>query len=150
MSSTASLVRQKYRCLGRLVNRLPETTKKGSLGPEDGWKQLRQSFREPLKDGESLDSRLQQADDKASFLRMITPSTANTNKNCNSSSKAGRWVYKDGKQIPLEGNAPVRDKNGRVISNWDGKNLDPCSVKQHNYQLKRMGFRDNAHAKGIF
>lgn len=31
-----------------------------------------------------------------------------------------------------------------------GNNLDPDSVSRHYHGLRRMGFRDNAHAKGIF
>ena len=139
-SSAASLVRQKYRSLGRLVNRLPEGST-SSLDSEESWNQLRVAFREPLGNDESVDDRIKKADDKLAFLRMITPKAA-------SDGNSGRWIYKNGKRV--EGSGQVRDKNGRVISNWDGKNLDPDSVKQHNYQLKRMGFRNNDHAKGIF
>jgi hypothetical protein len=147
-SAAASLVRQKYRSLGRLVNRLPEATTGSSSQsapcPEKSLEQLRTAFREPLKDDETIDDRIQQADAKLSFLKMITPKPLKE-------SNSGRWVYKNGKR--LEGNAentPRVDKNGRVHTNWDGKNLDPDSVKQHNYQLKRMGFQNNSHAKGIF
>mmetsp|Transcript_29484 Transcript_29484/g.63213 ORF Transcript_29484/g.63213 Transcript_29484/m.63213 type:complete len:142 (-) Transcript_29484:1532-1957(-) len=139
-SSAASLVRQKYRSLGRLVNRLPEGST-SSLDSEESWNQLRVAFREPLGNDESVDDRIKKADDKLAFLRMITPKAV-------SDGNSGRWIYKNGKRV--EGSGQVRDKNGRVISNWDGKNLDPDSVKQHNYQLKRMGFRNNDHAKGIF
>jgi len=34
-------------------------------------------------------------------------------------------------------------KKGTTVSNWDGKNLDPCSVKRHNSQLRRAGFMNN-------
>lgn len=34
-------------------------------------------------------------------------------------------------------------KKGTIVSNWDGKNLDPCSVKRHNSQLRRAGFMNN-------
>jgi len=44
----------------------------------------------------------------------------------------------------------LRGPDGRVISNWNGKNMDPCSVNIHKGQLKRMGFQNNLHAKGIF
>lgn len=143
MSSTASRVRQTYRSLGRLVNRLPEPkgSSSSSVCPEESWKQLRTAFREPLRADESVEDRIKKADERLSFLRMITPKSLKD-------SSSGRWVYKNGKR--LDSHAPVRDKNGRVVSNWDGKNLDPDNVKQHNYQLKRMGFRNNAHAKGVF
>jgi hypothetical protein len=148
-SSAASLVRQKYRSLGRLVNRLPEAATTGSsssqssLCPEKSWEELRAAFREPLKADETADDRIKQADAKLSFLRMITPKPLKE-------SNSGRWVYKNGKRVEGNDNAPRVDKNGKVHTNWDGKNLDPDNVKQHNYQLKRMGFRNNSHAKGYF
>jgi len=148
-SAKTNLVFQKYRALGRLINRLPEPTgsSSSSICPDKAWDDLRTAFRKPVASEETLEARLKQADDRASFLRMVTPKS-NSSSSSSSSSGGGRWVYRNGRAV--QGNAPVRDKNGRVISNWDGKNMDPDSVKQHNYQLKRMGFRNNAHAKGIF
>jgi hypothetical protein len=129
-------VRQKYRDLAKLVKRLPDN----SL--EKGWQELRISFRKPLEAGESLDARLKAANDRMSFLRIITPKEKTSN-------QSGTWVYKDGKR--LEGqSATSRDSNGKVHSNWNGKNMDPCSVKTHKQQLKRAGFLNNSHAKGIF
>lgn len=133
-------VRQKYREIARLVQRLPEQKL------ETSWKELRRSFRQPLAAGESVDARLKSADERISFLRMITPKAG---AEVTSSGKGGRWVYKNGERLENV-NGTLRDTNGRVVSNWDGKNLDPCSVKIHNGQLKRMGFVNNAHAKGIF
>lgn len=60
-----------------------------------------------------------------------------------------RWVYTKDGAIQVEGKGTVRD-GGRVLSNWDGQNMDPCSVSKHNGQLKRMGFLNNLHAKGLF
>lgn len=136
MTSTITQVRQKYRSLVRLVNKLPESQL------QQGLEELRSSFRLPLGQDESLDKRLEDADKRESFLRMITPKEKSSN-------QSGVWVYKDGKR--LEGHASTRmDANGKVHSNWDGKNLDPCSVKRHNQQLKRAGFVNNSHAKGYF
>jgi len=129
-------LRQKYREIARLVQRLPEKQL------DQSWKELRQSFRKPLAEGESIDSRLKAADDRMSFLRMITPKER-------SASLGGKWVYKDGELLENQ-DGTLRDSNGHVISNWDGKNLDPESIKRHNYQLKRAGFVNNAHAKGFF
>ena len=42
------------------------------------------------------------------------------------------------------------DKKGRVVTNWHGKNLDPESVSRHKHTLKRAGFMNNRHAKGVF
>mmetsp|Transcript_88091 Transcript_88091/g.132012 ORF Transcript_88091/g.132012 Transcript_88091/m.132012 type:complete len:135 (-) Transcript_88091:66-470(-) len=134
MASSAAV--QRYRSLAKLVRKLPK-------GQENGWNELRSTFRKPLATGESLDERLKAADDRIAFLKMITP------KERSSSSSGGRWIYKDGKRVDVS-EATVRDANGKVISNWDGRNLDPCSVKRHNHQLKRAGFANNAHAKGFF
>jgi hypothetical protein len=41
-------------------------------------------------------------------------------------------------------------KQSKAYSNWNGKNMDPDSLKKHNQLLNRAGFRDNNHAKGIF
>jgi hypothetical protein len=129
-------IRQKYRSLAKLVKKLPEKDS------EKSWQELRTSFRTPLSEEEgALEKRLANADSRESFLKMITPH--------HNPAKGGRWVYKDGKQV--KGQAGTRtDSNGNVHTNWDGKNLDPCSVKQHNQQLKRAGFLNNSHAKGYF
>ena len=63
--------------------------------------------------------------------------------------RGGRWIYRNGERLEVS-EGTVRDSKGRVVSNWDGKNLDPEQVKRHNHHLKRLGFRNNAHAKGIF
>jgi hypothetical protein len=128
---------QRFRSLAKLVQKLPK-------GQENGWKELRSTFRKPLAAGESLDERLKSADDRIAFLKMITPKES-----ASSSSTGGRWIYKDGKRVDVS-EATTRDANGKVISNWDGKNLDPCSVSRHKQQLKRIGFANNTHAKGFF
>ncbi|CAJ1969480.1 unnamed protein product [Cylindrotheca closterium] len=128
-------IRQKYRSLNKLVKKLPENDMEKSLH------ELRTSFRKALGETESVETRLQDADNRISFLQMITPK--------DKPAKGGTWVYKDGKRI--EGGSGTRfDANGNVHSNWDGKNLDPCSVKRHNQQLNRVGFLNNQHAKGYF
>mmetsp|Transcript_8465 Transcript_8465/g.22906 ORF Transcript_8465/g.22906 Transcript_8465/m.22906 type:complete len:141 (-) Transcript_8465:154-576(-) len=135
--TAASTVRQSYRMLAQLIRRLPNESHQ-----RQGMQELRSKFRKPLQDGETIDLRLQEATDRASYLRIMTPKDRKT-------SSGGRWIYKDGKRLEASG-GKVRDAKGKVISNWDGKNLDPDHVKQHNYQLKRAGFRNNAHAKGFF
>jgi hypothetical protein len=122
--------------LAQLVKRLPEKSQ------VMGWNDLRHGFRSPLAGGESVEDRLRKADERLSFLRMVTPKDSSIN-------QSGKWIYKDGKRV--EGHeATKRDGNGRVVSNWDGKNLDPDSVKLHTKQLNRAGFLNNSHAKGIF
>ena len=68
-----------------------------------------------------------------------------------------------------------RSRKGNVVSNWDGSNLDPESVSRHKHQVRasraapalristradhrraraeqlgRVGFQNNAHAKGPY
>ncbi|VEU33342.1 unnamed protein product [Pseudo-nitzschia multistriata] len=150
--TTEALVRQSYRSLLRLVHRLPEASSPASLSPEESLRSLRSAFRTPLAPGESVGDRLEEAESKRSFLKMVTPRErpSSSRRTEEGASPSRVWVYRNGERLERDGASRVRDKNGRVVSNWDGKNLDPDSVKQHNYQLKRMGFRNNAHAKGIF
>eukprot|EP00934_Nitzschia_sp_Nitz4_P009333 Nitzschia sp. Nitz4//scaffold166_size90379//65337//65756//NITZ4_005066-RA/size90379-processed-gene-0.63-mRNA-1//-1//CDS//3329538223//9323//frame0 len=136
------LIRQKYKEILSLVKLLPEK-QQGS-----GWTELRGGFRKPLASGETLESRLQDADRRLSFLRMITPKDKASSTSA-STMRGGTWVYKDGQRLENK-SGTLRDANGRVVSNWDGKNLDPCSVKRHQQQLRRAGFVNNAHAKGFF
>lgn len=58
-----------------------------------------------------------------------------------------RLVYKNG-EGRIDGEAEARDR--ARYTNWNGGNLDPDSVARHQHSLNRAGFRDNAHAKGIF
>ncbi|KAL3934937.1 MAG: hypothetical protein SGARI_003173, partial [Bacillariaceae sp.] len=138
-NGSAVLVRRKYRSLARLVNRLPEDK------ADESWKELRSAFRSPLAAQETVDQRLKRADERITFLKMITPKPASQELG-----KGGRWVYRDGKVVKGASSGTKRDQNGKVISNWDGKNMDPENVKRHNQHLKRLGYRNNAHAKGIF
>lgn len=180
VASSAMTIRQKYRQLGRLVQRLQPESKR-----EQSWQELRDGFRRPLlqqqqqqqheqkdkeaavgggKEEELLEQRLKLADERISFLKMITPKRRSNSNNFSDDDDAstatgtttttsfggGKWIYKNGQRLENI-NGTLRDQNERhVISNWDGKNMDPDSVKRHNHHLKRLGFRNNAHAKGIF
>jgi hypothetical protein len=137
-SDDSVVLRGRYRSLARLVNRLPESRS------EESWEELRTSFRATMTKEETIEQRLKKADERITFLKMITPKPPSQELG-----KGGRWVYKDGKVVQ-GASSTIRDQNGKVVSNWDGKNLDPESVKRHNHHLKRLGFRNNAHAKGIF
>jgi len=135
MASTAA-IRKVYRDLAHIIRQMPEKDKMKGL------EELRTSFRRPLASTEGIEDRLKQAEDRASFLRITTVKTRPRG-------ESGTWVYKDGKKLENE-NATIRDATGKVVSNWDGKNLDPESVKRHKQQLHRAGFVNNVHAKGFF
>ena len=137
--SQSSAVLGTYRSLIRLVRRLPEPNK------QSAWKELRESYRKNVDETstETVTHLIEEAGKKIAFLRIITPKSR-------AAAQTGetRWVYKSGGDKE-HGGASVR-KTGRVVSSFDGKNLDPCSVKRHDSHLKRMGFVNNLHAKGLF
>lgn len=138
MATTSSAVkaytiRKVYRELARLIKVTPDATK--------SQKMLQTGFREPSE--KSVEQRLEVAEQKLSFLRMTTVKTR-------PSGQSGRWIYKDGEKLQSDAGGTMRDSKGRVISNFDGNNMDPESVTRHRKSLKRAGFVNNEHAKGVF
>jgi hypothetical protein len=140
---------QSYRTLVGLVRRMPEQDKR-----QNALNQLRSKFRQHATAPESeVPALLKEAEKRAAFLRMITPRPRLTSAQVEDNGGGStRYVYrKDGRvEINARGTS-ILDKNGRKVhTNWDGKNMDPCSVKRHFQDLKRMGFQNNSHAKGMF
>lgn len=140
-----------YRNLFRLIQNLPSKSERIK-----NIETLRSTYKanSTFQDPEKIQGCIQEAGEKIAYLRIITPKTARSK----SSSSTTRLIYTKDGVVELNsengtdnvGVGTRRDSNGKVISNWNGKNLDPCSVKTHNSQLKRMGFLNNLHAKGIF
>eukprot|EP00977_Amphora_coffeiformis_P000805 scaffold175_cov177-Amphora_coffeaeformis.AAC.7 len=125
--SAAANARKAYRDLYHILRQMPAKDQPKQL------KELRTRFREPLAPSESVEDRIRKAKDRASFLRITTVKTKPRG-------EAGRWIYKDGQRLHAdEHSGTLRDGNGKVISNWDGKNLDPESVTRHRKQLNRAG-----------
>ncbi len=139
-----------YRTLSRLIRNLPsEQERIKSLNALRSTYQANASLEDKVK----IEECIKQAAEKIAYLRIITPK-GNRSPSPSSDSSGGtkRFIYTKDGVVEIEGNGggTKRDANGRVVTNWDGKNLDPCSVKTHKAQLKRMGFVNNLHAKGIF
>lgn len=139
-----SIVLSTYRNLTRLIKNLPSKQERIK-----NLETLRATYRANalIEDHDRIKDCVKEAGEKIAYLRIVTP------KNLGSNNGRKRFIYtKDGVvEVDEEnGGGTRRDSNGRVVSNWDGKNLDPCAVKTHNSQLKRMGFMNNLHAKGIF
>lgn len=136
-----------YRILHKLIRNLPPDSK---LKPDQQLQVLKSTFRKnaTLTDEQEIKNCIQRAGEQIAFLRIVTPKKRNV-ADVASSRGIKRWVFtKDGKiEVDTEG---IGRKNGRVVSNWDGNNLDPCAVNIHKGQLKRMGFVNNLHAKGLF
>lgn len=140
---TASVIHA-YRNLAALIRRLPKDQQPAALS------QLRNGFRKNanVKQANVVSDLLMEAEKKASFLRIITPMKQTTANN-----KYGgitTYVYKKNGEIVEENSRGRNRKSGNVHTNWDGRNMDPCAVKRHNAGLRRAGFVNNTHAKGIF
>jgi hypothetical protein len=140
MATTASALKSHtihkvYRELARLIKLTPDATK--------SQKMLQTDFRKPLGPEGSVEQRLEVAEQKLSFLRMTTVKTR-------PSGQSGRWIYKDGEKLQSDAGGTIRDSKGRVVSNYDGANMDPEMVTRHRKSLKRAGFVNNEHAKGVF
>mmetsp|Transcript_8029 Transcript_8029/g.10158 ORF Transcript_8029/g.10158 Transcript_8029/m.10158 type:complete len:161 (-) Transcript_8029:49-531(-) len=160
MSNQSTIVINTYRSLAKLVRRLPEKQQTGAL------KQLRDGYRKHADEAssEKIADLIQEAGKKIAFLRIVTPKDMWTTTNTAAVGEAAataaaaletkqsgvtRWVYRSSGEKDADGK-PIMRKSSRVVSNFDGKNLDPCNVNRHNSQLKRMGFANNLHAKGLF
>lgn len=128
-----------YRTLAALIRRLPKHQQ-----PE-AFVELRQSFRKNANaDTSAIPNLLKEAENKASFLRIMTPKKRSTEEGGTTT-----YLYRNNGEIE-QGGKGTKHKTSQVHSNWDGKNLDPCSVKRHYAGLRRAGFVNNLHAKGIF
>ena len=163
MSNQSTIVINTYRSLAKLVRRLPEKQQPGAL------KQLRDGYRKHADEtsSEKITELIQEAGKKIAFLRIVTPKDMWTNTTTASAavgevgattaaaaqetkqSGVTRWVYRSSGEKDANGK-PIMRKSSRVVSNFNGKNHDPCNVNRHNAQLKRMGFANNLHAKGLF
>lgn len=110
---------------------------------------MREKFRRNATETspEKIDQLIHEAGETIAFLRIITPKVG-VGSNANQSGTT-RWVYRSTGEKET-GIKATRRKTGIVVSNFDGDNLDPCSVTRHKSHLKRMGFVNNLHAKGLF
>ncbi|KAL3797511.1 hypothetical protein HJC23_009875 [Cyclotella cryptica] len=150
-ATKSSIVISTYRSLAKLVRRMPEKQRSGARN------QLREGYRKNMNETspETVDRLIEEAGKKIAFLRIVTPKdmwrNASEGLNDASTNQKGvtRWVYRSSGEKDADGKATPR-KSGQVVSNFTGSNLDPCNVKRHNQQLKRMGFANNLHAKGLF
>eukprot|EP00558_Chaetoceros_sp_UNC1202_P008719 CAMPEP_0197248002 /NCGR_PEP_ID=MMETSP1429-20130617/32612_1 /TAXON_ID=49237 /ORGANISM="Chaetoceros sp., Strain UNC1202" /LENGTH=156 /DNA_ID=CAMNT_0042709063 /DNA_START=34 /DNA_END=504 /DNA_ORIENTATION=+ len=147
--TTRAQIISSYRTITRLVKLLPSNQK-----PEKQLTEVRQTFQKnaSLTDPDEISSLLNKAGEKIAYLRIVTPKKKISSAASEKGTSTTRWIYtKEGAvEIGKDGKGTLRDGKGRVVSNWSGKNMDPCSIKTHSGQLKRMGFANNLHAKGLF
>lgn len=125
-NATAAAVRKVYRQLYHILKQQP--SHHSGASSSSALQELRTSFRRPLETNETLADRLGQAESRLAFLRITTVKTKPRG-------ETGTWVYKDGERLTNVGGGTIRDSKGRVVSSFDGKNLDPEAVKRHRQVL---------------
>jgi hypothetical protein len=119
-----------YRSMIRIATKLDEKKRADAL------KNIRKEFkRNKNVKQQEVPELLTKAESSLAYLRMITPSEKTKNQTGHTSIRFGKGGPDGGK---------------RAVSNWHGSNMDPDAIRTHQGQLKRAGFRDNAHAKGMF
>ena len=124
--------------------------------------QIRLSFynNRNISDSNTIGELLKKAESSLGYLKMITPKSRGQ-------SEPYHQVFGN-----KESDTPVK----KAVTNWhvslfncdyrfysvsnllsillyfvnQGGNMDPDSVARHNATLKRAGFKNNAHAKGVF
>jgi hypothetical protein len=158
MTATSAMVRTVYRDLLHIVKQQPPQS---HTQRSVHFSELRSSFRRPLTDAETVELRLEQAHKRLSFLRISSVKV----KRRGSTSSQGqgqltlgsgdggrqRWIYRNGERLEADlATGTLRTASGRVVSSFDGTNLDPESVSRHKKSLRRAGFVNNTHAKGLF
>jgi hypothetical protein len=95
--------------------------------------EFRKNMRETNKD--KIGDLLAVAESKLGYLKIITPK---------------RRSNQQGYTKMTFGDAGDVTSGGKAVSNWTGHNMDPDTVKRHYRGLKRAGYKNNSHAKGIF
>lgn len=99
--------------------------------------QIRSSFRRASSEisNNEIEEMLKQANSSLGYLKMITPRSRSDGTGGVTRITFGDESSKVGK---------------KAVTNWHGGNLDPDSVRRHKANLKRAGFHNNFHAKGVF
>lgn len=124
-----------YRRLLRMSQNLPSKDKENII------KQIKVEFRKSsdISDPNHIKQLLEKANSTLGYIKMITPRTV--------SNQTGtfRKVYANDSTDNLQTKSAKK-----AMSNWHGTNIDPDSSARHYKSLKRAGFINNDHAKGIF
>eukprot|EP00903_Cladosiphon_okamuranus_P019720 g18122.t1 len=125
-----------YRQLLSLSKRLPSGQQR-----DDAVRSVREGFRTnaEVTDPSKAKELLRQAESRLGFLRIATPRGKVGSKG------STRAVYRDGKVVEGE---EARKHDKARHSNWDGRNLDPDSVRYHKQNLARAGFANHQQVIG--
>lgn len=120
-----------YRNLLKLARNLPAAKRVDTI------EQIKGGFRDGknISDPDEIHAMLERARSTIGYLKIVTPRSPATH-------------VQTGKTKTVFGEEGYQ--RGRAVSNWTGNNMDPDSVKRHQQNLSRAGFKNNAHMKGIF
>ena len=123
-----------YRKLLSLVRLMPEKKRMESMT------RIREEFRSNKGEtsSDAIADLLMKANSSLGFLNIVTPKRV--------TKQGGKTTIIFGKNA--DGSTSLSSK--KAMSNWHGGNMDPDQVSRHYNGLKRAGFRDNNHAKGVF
>jgi len=129
--SSSSNVLSVYKKMLKLARLLPVTQRASSLA------EIRTQFRAHKETGADDVARLlEKANSSLGYLKILTP---RNRQQATPQSGATKIVFGSS------------DAGGRkAVTNWTGSNMDPDSVRRHQNNLKRAGFRGNKDAKGVF
>ena len=121
-----------YRRLLKLANSSSSVKAKAEflIKIKDGFRSNRNE-----SDPEKIEQLLSSAQSTLGYLKMVTPRTRKIGSPETTKISFGQSSQTSGR---------------KATSNWTGSNMDPDSVKRHQHSLNRAGFRNNAHAKGLF
>jgi hypothetical protein len=101
---------------------------------------IRHEFRHnsTQSDPAAIETLLTQANSNLGYLKIVTPR------------KSGQQTGRTTLVFSNHFSAAHGIGEGKAVSNWTGKNIDPDSMKRHLQGLKRAGFKSHAQAKGVF
>lgn len=103
--------------------------------------QIKESFRQnkSIDNKQVIDDMLLKAQSSLSYIKIISTKVKSESPN-----GITRIVFNNKEMNENQTN------ERKPISNWTGTNMDPDAVSRHYHGLKRAGFQNNSHAKGIF
>lgn len=133
MTTNLHQIKSVYRNLLRHAQNLTANQNK-----DNTIRQIKQEFRahQHEKNPHTIQELLDKAHSSLGYLRMITPKL--------------RRNTQDGYTRIVFGDAENSSLPQKAVTNWTATNMDPDSVKRHYRGLKRAGYKNNRHAKGIF
>jgi DNA-binding transcriptional regulator YhcF (GntR family) len=121
-----------YREMLQYAKLLTETQQKSQIT-----ERIKMEFRKNMREinYQKIEVLLTEAESKLGYLKIITPK---------------RRSSQQGYTKMTFGDAGGGTSGSKAVSNWTGHNMDPDTVKRHYRGLKRAGYKNNSHAKGVF